>query len=817
MLGLNARRIYFTTAFYELIQPYMKNYTSLFALFFPAFLMAQNPPDCPVVPMSHLFQPNQLRLTTVAAIGGSGLYFTPALETGFPALQEVSAGQYARTMWVGGIDPAGNLLLAGSTFPADHLDVYLPGPLDVGGSADPLNCKRWNRVWKASRLEINLHQADFADNGQIDNPLPNIIGWPGRGNPNFEALYGFPLPDRSVLAPFVDFNSDGIYNAYDGDYPHPAALSTVITPSEMAWALFNSSPTTLRFEYQTTFWGLGCDDNDLLNNTIFQSVVLRNASTERVDSLFVGMLQDPDMGSYEDDAAGTNVSLNSVFVYNRDNSDGPLLNPNFGENPPAFALTLLSQPLDNTTYYASSLSDPFPGIASPSTLLEYYYYLTGHWRDGTPMTAAGNGYQSGGPATRFFFDGDPNDPNSWAVINENLTSIDFRTLANAKIGSLEPGQLVSLDYAYSLHRGAGLDHLQNVDLMFQRLAELQAAYFTEFTNTCAYTACADDCVWPGDTDRDGIVAPRDLLAIGGAWGDTGPARDEFVNWAPKNAIDWGVFTYLGDDQKHADADGDGIVATNDVEVLGGFLGFTTPWWSPSPDVYTPGNDFYWRITPASIDTNNILVSQNVIVTARFDSLKTVRGAAFDVEWDSAYWTVINITQASNTTGTLGVSQRKDMQFDVSRIRFDNIPAFSDGAWALLQLKAKSIPPTQSNTTYIRLKNIKGIAPDGSEVALGAYPQKFVFAGGSSAAGAPAGTEAWRVSPNPAADVLRIETPGEQLQEVVFYDLAGRVLRREMLNGNSEATVNVGQLPRGMVLVEIRTAERTGVRKVALGD
>ena len=36
-----------------------------------------------------------------------------------------------------------------------------------------------------------------------------ILNWPASGNGNYS---------RS-LAPFVDYNHDGIYNAIDGDYP----------------------------------------------------------------------------------------------------------------------------------------------------------------------------------------------------------------------------------------------------------------------------------------------------------------------------------------------------------------------------------------------------------------------------------------------------------------------------------------------------------------------------------------------------------------------------------------------------------------------
>lgn len=787
-----------------------------YLLFFSAPLFAQTPADCPPELSSHNFHSNNLRLTNPTPVGGSGSYFIHALEAGYDGSQGIPGGQYSRTFWVGGLDPGGNLHLA-ATFPSNDFDVYLPGPLNANGVADPLNCARWNRLWSVNREEIELHRTDFADNGQLDNPLPGIVGWPGRGNPHFGVANGFPLPDRPVLAPFFDNNSDGIYNAYDGDYPHPAALGPGTTVAGIAWSMFNSSPTNLVFEFQSTYWALGCDDNDALNNTIFQSLHLRNAGSELVDSLFVGLFQDPEMGSYEDDFVGTNPALNTIFVYNADNIDGPALFPNFGDNPPAFALTVLSHPLDNTTYYATGVTNPPAGMSFPVTPGEFYNYLTGRWRDGSPMTADGSGYQSGGLPTRYIFTGDLGDNSSWAMLNEGLPFIDMRTLANVKIGKLLPGQSAAIDYAYSFHRGAGLDYLGNVGHLFQRVTGLQTAYFTEFNGSCSYTACTSECVWPGDTNRDGIVNNFDLLPLSAAWGATGPARNGFVNWAPKQSANWGPTVYQTIDYKHADPNGNGTVELNDAGVVGDFYGNTTPWWSPVPDSYPPGADFFWGVSPPSVDTNNVLPNQTLLVTVRYDSLVAARGGAFELTWDTAYWNVTIATGGSTGPGILGLFQKEVTQFNYARIRTDSLTGFPDGAWALLQLKSKTIAPTQSNTTYLRLKNIRGIAADGSAVPLGAYPKKFKFAGGTSDAVEPEGSEPWRISPNPATATLALEAPGEQLREVVFYDVSGRILEKNRLAGGEKAALPVGHLPRGLVFVQLRSEDREVVRKVVLVD
>ena len=78
------------------------------------------------------------------------------------ALKELS-------IWMGGIDAAGNLRL--SIQGANKLKTDFAGGFrDLPQSA---------RVWKVTKDQILKHQLDFADNGIIDNPIPDVFAWPG--------------------------------------------------------------------------------------------------------------------------------------------------------------------------------------------------------------------------------------------------------------------------------------------------------------------------------------------------------------------------------------------------------------------------------------------------------------------------------------------------------------------------------------------------------------------------------------------------------------------------------------------------------------
>ncbi len=125
---------------------------------------------------------------------------------------------FAGALWMGGYDEGNNLRVAAQTYRSSGND-YWAGPLnDTTGMVANASCQNFDQIWKVNHIAILVLLADFAD-GTIDNtPDNSLLRWPAKGNPHFQGLVGFALPDKD-LAPFFDQNNDGIYNPYDGDYP----------------------------------------------------------------------------------------------------------------------------------------------------------------------------------------------------------------------------------------------------------------------------------------------------------------------------------------------------------------------------------------------------------------------------------------------------------------------------------------------------------------------------------------------------------------------------------------------------------------------
>ena len=131
-------------------------------------------------------------------------------------------------LWIGGTNPGGALKLAARTNMGGGSDYY-PGPLTEDGSTDFLTCQNWDRLFTVHgdsiRNHINTYIASCDNNGDnctydCDRVPLELKAWPGRGNPHFAEVHGFHLPNTTQgLAPFYDWNGDGIYDPCTGDYP----------------------------------------------------------------------------------------------------------------------------------------------------------------------------------------------------------------------------------------------------------------------------------------------------------------------------------------------------------------------------------------------------------------------------------------------------------------------------------------------------------------------------------------------------------------------------------------------------------------------
>ncbi|MBL7826216.1 MAG: T9SS type A sorting domain-containing protein [Saprospiraceae bacterium] len=378
---------------------------------------------------------------------------------------------FTAAFWMGGIDPAGNLKTAAVDYRSSGNGDYSAGPLSEDGITDAFTCANWDKIFIVNGSDINQFLQDLPlDAGQAIIQYRGIMGWPARGNPYFQQIWGFDLPfNTSPLAPFWDANGDAIYDPLDGDYPAVELRGIpLFVPAQIVWCVFNDqkggSPHTtsngdaIQAEIQLTAWAFNCPDLPILNNTIYTSHKIINRATEPIDSFYAGIWIDFDLGCYTDDYVGCRPDHSTIYAYNADVVDGAQGSncngvPTF-PNPPVQSVTFLNENLEGT-----HIMDHFTafGGTSPNGIppVSYYNSLSGSWPDGTPLTSGGSGYGGSTPVDYLFPD-DPAEPGGWSMCTANLPLSDMRVIGSQKFGTLFPGQVAELVTAWSVHQNPDL-------------------------------------------------------------------------------------------------------------------------------------------------------------------------------------------------------------------------------------------------------------------------------------------------------------------------------------------------------------------------
>ncbi len=367
---------------------------------------------------------------------------------------------YTGALWVGGYDSNHKLHIAAQTYRRKGTDFWA-GPVMKPERYSAAQDSIWNKVWKITKQEIEDHKEHWQDNAY--NMTDAIANWPGNGNSNFG--------QERDLAPYVDINSNGIYDPSNGDYP-------LINGNQAVFFIFNDDRTKhtetqadkLGIEVHGLAYAFNAPKDSALNNTIFLNYKIINRSKELYDSVYIGVLTDFDIGMSADDYVGSDVLLNTYFGYNGDDYDEG--NSGYGKTPPAQGVTFLNQVMTNFMYYNNT------GIGSsitqdPENAENYYNYMRSVWKDKSHATYGGNGYGGKMPAN-YMFSG---WYGGWTESSVGSLIGDRRGLGSIGPLILKPGESISIDLAYI----TACDYSGNmlsVDLLKQRIPKIKEFYNT---------------------------------------------------------------------------------------------------------------------------------------------------------------------------------------------------------------------------------------------------------------------------------------------------------------------------------------------------
>ncbi|MGH1339875.1 MAG: hypothetical protein ACRBFS_27400, partial [Aureispira sp.] len=386
---------------------------------------------------------------------------------------EVSA-LFAGAIWLGAYDDGGNLILAAQTYRSRGND-YWTGPLDPDlGTIEKIECERWDRHFTVFGKDIDALRADNLDplNPGIQEPISRgLKGWPGKGNPFFSEIHGFDIRDYNQdLAPFIDYDKDGIYNPANGDHPiievsgncseKVSDYNNPIYADQMTWWVYNdngnlhghTSGQPMQMEIQAMAFAYS--STDAINNMSFYRYKLLNRNKLALNSTYFSLWTDPALGCPTDDYIGCDTATGMGYVYNQDSEDESTCLagafPGYGTNIPALGVDYFRGPLDSAgaeiglssfQYHINSASDP---RGDPTAALGFYRLISGFWPNGTPITAEGDGYNPNittTTSTPYVFPSFPDEtgPGAWSMCSESLSGLDQRFLHTSGPFVLKPG------------------------------------------------------------------------------------------------------------------------------------------------------------------------------------------------------------------------------------------------------------------------------------------------------------------------------------------------------------------------------------------
>lgn len=384
-------------------------------------------------------------------------------------------------LWIGGFNLTPtqqlNLHFAGERYRQMGQDFY-PGPLSIDGTAsvDTATMAQWEKVWKVGRDEIEQHIAWYANPSAYPGyTIPQaILNWPAHGDTSANQAFD--------LAPYMDYNGNGIYDPQWGDYPLIKGDQAIYFISNDKGGIHGESGgTPMGIEIHGMAYSFDCDKSFLDNAIFFEYRIINRSMLDYFDT-YIALFNDYDLGYAYDDYVGCDIPNSLAYVYNGTSVDGNGQAWAYGSNPPAIGCTILKGPyheadgidnpyydstgaiisgpnitglgfgdgiVDNETmgmerFFFTSNFGSAPYMVDPSIAIEYYNLMNGFWVDSTRLQYGGNGHPTSGaygPECNFMFPGDsdslhfgtqgaiPNGPQYWTEQTAGNNPYDRRGIS----------------------------------------------------------------------------------------------------------------------------------------------------------------------------------------------------------------------------------------------------------------------------------------------------------------------------------------------------------------------------------------------------
>ncbi len=336
-----------------------------------------------------------------------------------------------------------------------------------------------------------------------------------------------------------------------------------------------------------------------------------------------------------------------------------------------------------------------------------------------------------------------------------------------------------------------------------------------------------DCVWPGDTDTDGLANLEDILNIGLEFGTTGPPRDSICGgWYAHLAPDWNDYTNEGVDLKHSDCNGDGIINLSDLPYISNMSesytllenGISVSE-SNGPPVKLQFNVDTVHITDA---TETTTITAGLMLGSNSVSMEDVYGVVLYLNFpgqyiDSSSQVSVDYDQNSFFGGAgdvipraVDLSDQDQLDFAITRKNGENTSGFGRIATVSFIIDADIIDgrdEAEGQSFSVSINVVKVIDKFGNEldISLSEEPASVFFVNNIiTKVVDPVLSEKVKVFPNPVYDMLNIDLGDLKGQTLELYDVLGNRVIYQELQSDQMINLNVNQFVSGMYFLKIQT-------------
>lgn len=334
-----------------------------------------------------------------------------------------------------------------------------------------------------------------------------------------------------------------------------------------------------------------------------------------------------------------------------------------------------------------------------------------------------------------------------------------------------------------------------------------------------------DSVWPGDANNDLIADNNDLLAVGLAFGATGPARpNASIAWQAQAAFDWNDTIPGPVNMKYADTNGDGIVNQDDTLAINVNYGLMHNKGTTESATGVPVYTSFLQDSLMTGDTATILVNLGVDTAIA----QQVYGLAFTLNYDTSLVDAnsLQVTYGQSWLGQIGNDLIKlDKNFpangevDLALSRTNQMDL--DGFGEICRINIIMVEDLTGKTVIsepftVEITNVRIINAAGQEVEYNTSADTMIlFTETVNSIASPFDREI-SVFPIPASTHLTVKSSGERMEEIALFDLNGKMIYQREISSQKHV-VEVEGIPSGIYQMRITGTDHVTSRKILISQ